>query len=325
MIDLMSKKYYFFALSILLLIAGVIGYFVNGIQMDIQFKGGSIVKIQLDENVYNTPKALEVTKRAAEVVKTSINEDPSTVQISQTLNSKETGKKIDLLVVEIANALQGDKQIKLLDALKADEVVNIKADAEIEVQNVQPFIGKEIRENGLKAAFWAALLIILYIWWRFKAMSGLPAGVTAVIALLHDAGMMLSFYILFKIPLNDSFIAAVLTILGYSMNDTVVIYDRIRENSILYKKMPFAEIANRSVWQTLSRSINTSVTVIICILTVYIFAVVNNIEPIIEFTLPMIVGTISGCYSTIFIATPLWVVWKEHQAKKRISAKSART
>lgn len=314
MLDLMGKKYYFFAFSLLLIVAGIVGFIVNGgFQMDVQFQGGTIIQIQMNDSNYDTAKAEEI------VMKTTGKK--AVAQKSQTLNVNDASKKINLLQLTISNAnetLSGDELNKTIDALRKD--FNIKQDAQINVENIQPFIGKEIRDNGIKAAIWASVLIILYIWWRFNVMSGLSAGVMAVLALLHDAAIMLSVYAVFKVPLNDAFIAAVLTILGYSMNDTIIIYDRIRENSNLLRKVPIAELVNKSIVQTLARSINTVVTVLICITTVYIFAVMNNIESVKEFSFPLIVGIASGCYSSIFIASPLWVMWKESQAKKKVAA-----
>jgi preprotein translocase subunit SecF len=169
--------------------------------------------------------------------------------------------------------------------------------------------------NKIKAVIISSILIILYIWWRFQVMSGLSAGVTAVLALLHDVAIMISVYLLFRIPWNESFIAAILTILGYSMNDTVIIYDRIRENSKAIKKVGLVVLTNRSINETLSRTINTMLTTFIAIMTVYVFAVVNNIRSIEEFALPLVVGMVSGSYSSIFIASPLWVMWKQVKAK----------
>ena len=152
-------------------------------------------------------------------------------------------------------------------------------------------------------------------------MSGLSAGIMAVLALLHDALIMLSVYTIFQIPLNESFIAAVLTVIGYSMNDTIIIYDRVRENSNLLRRTPIAELVNQSIVQTLNRSINTVVTVLISIITVYMFARFYNIPSIENFSFPLIIGIVSGCYSSIFIASPLWVIWKEGQAKRKKTVK----
>lgn len=317
MVDLMSKKYYFFALSIIIIIAGIIGYAVNGLQLDIQFQGGTIMEIPMKDGNFDAAKAEEIAKNTVGKI--------ATAQKSETYDSSGKSSKVYLLTINIANkqgSLTGEEQNKLVDALKKE--FNIAADTQMNVSNVAPFIGKEILNKGLQAVLWASLLIILYIWWRFKVMSGLSAGITAVLALLHDALIMLSVYTIFRIPVNDAFIAAVLTVIGYSMNDTIIIYDRIRENSNLLRKTPIAELVNKSIIQTLARSINTVLTVEICMITILVFSVYFNISSMKNFTLPLIIGITSGCYSSIFIASPLWVLWKESRAKKKIGSKPVR-
>jgi protein-export membrane protein SecF len=309
-IDIIGKKKYFFALSILLILAGIVGYIVNGgFKLDIQFEGGTIIEMHMPNSDFET-------KKVEEIVKTQINKEV------QAAKSKDTAKNVDLLTINVSkeNTLTGDEQNKIIDAIRAQ--YNVKQDSELYVQKVEPFIGKEIMNNGLKAIFWSSILIILYVWWRFRVMSGLSAGVFAVVGLLHDCLILLSVYAVFKIPVNESFIAAALTIIGYSMNDVIIIYDRIRENSSLMRKTPIGELVNTSIVQTLSRSINTVVTVLICLITVYLFASYNRISSITEFTFPLIVGIASGCYSSICISSPMWVLWKEHVAKSKVAAKS---
>lgn len=317
MIDLIGKKYYFFGLSVLLILAGVVGLLVNGVQLDIQFQGGTRIQVQMPDNDYDTNKAVEL-------VKTTIDKT-ATVMKSQTYNANNANEKINLMVVDIASSetLNDTQRTQVLDAIKKE--FGIKADAQVNVNSIAPFIGDEIKTKALKAVFFASLIIIIYVWWRFKVMSGLSAGVMAVLALLHDVLIMCAVYFIFRIPLNDSFVAAVLTVIGYSMNDTIIIYDRIRENSNLLRKMPIGELVNRSVVQTLNRSINTVVTVLICIITLFIFASVNNITSVKDFTLPLIVGIASGMYSSVFIASSLFVLWKESQAKKKVAAKTAKS
>ena len=317
MINLIGKKYYFFALSAIIILAGIVGYFVNGVILDIQFEGGTVIQVQMPDDSYDTTKAEKVVKDT--IGKSTI------VQKASTYNAENSATKIYLMDLKIGSeaALTQDERSKVITALKKE--FNLKENTSIQVNSIEPFIGKEILNKGLLAIFWSSLSIILYVWWRFKIMSGLSAGVMAVLALLHDILIMLAVYILFKIPLNDSFIAAVLTVIGYSMNDTIIIYDRIRENSNLLRKTPIAELVNRSVVQTLNRSINTVVTVLICIITVFIFASYYNITSIKFFTLPLIVGIASGMYSSIFIASSLYVVWKEHLLKKKVAIRAAKS
>ena len=145
----------------------------------------------------------------------------------------------------------------------------------------------------------------------------MSAGVTGLIALFHDVLIVFLAFVVFKIPINDSFIAATLTILGFSINDTIVIYDRVRENKLLYtNKLPIEEIVDMSISQSFTRSLNTNICTLLSVVVVYIFACVQDIGSIKSFALPMIFGIISGCYSTIFIAGPIWVSWQKHKEKR---------
>jgi len=146
----------------------------------------------------------------------------------------------------------------------------------------------------------------------------------AIVALVHDAFVVTAAFVVFSIPLNDSFIAAILTIIGFSINDTIVIYDRIRENErLLGPKVPIDQLVDRSITQSMSRSINTNIAVLACMVIVYVFAQIYNIESIRRFALPMMFGVVSGCYSTICIAGPLWVMWKKRSNNDRLVAARA--
>lgn len=313
MIDLFGKRHYFFIISIVIMLAGLIGLLINGVQLDIQFQGGTLMQIEMNDDQYDIGKV-------ETLISNKIGKKVS-AQKMQTFNPKDANSKINLLQLKAAmtDTLSGEQLNMVVDTLKKE--FNVKEDAEMQVRSVAPFMGREMMEKGLLAALIASVLIILYVWWRFAVMSGLSAAVFANLALIHDALFMFFMYVLFKLPLNESFVAAVLTILGYSINDTIIIYDRIRENTRTSKKMSYAELVNTSVIQTLGRSINTTLTSIICIVTLYVFAHINNIPSIKEFTLPLIVGLISGTYSTIFIASPLWAMWQQAKAKKRIASK----
>ena len=154
-------------------------------------------------------------------------------------------------------------------------------------------------------------------WFRFKRIGGLSAGVMALVALSHDVLIVFFTCVLFKIPIGDSFVAVALIIIGYSVNDTIVIYDRIRENSKSHPDVAVETITDLSITQSITRSVNTNIAVLISVSMIYILAVMNSIDSIQSFALPMAIGSISGCYSTICIAGPLWVMWKKHKAKVR--------
>ena len=314
MIDIVGKRKYFFALSVILILAGIAGLLVNGLNLDIQFQGGTIMQLQMNDDTFDAEKAGAL---ASSIVGKTVSG-----QKLQTYNAKDANKKIDLLMLKISseNTLTDEEINKVVEAMRAEYKIN--PEAEMQVQSVQPFIGRELLSRGIRAAVLASVLIVLYVWWRFSVMSGLSAATMAIVALLHDAMIMFSVYTILRLPLNESFIAAILTILGYSMNDTIIIYDRIRENSTLLRKSNLPELVNKSIMQTLSRSINTTVTTLICVVTVYVFAVINNISSLRDFSLPLIVGLASGAYSSIFIACPLWMMWKQHKAEKRVAAKA---
>ncbi len=312
MFDFIGKRKWFFILSILIMFAGIAGLLINGIQLDIQFEGGTLMQIEMNDGDFETSRAEEVFYEA--VNKTA------TAQKLQTINA-EDNQTIYLLQLRIASSetLTDEERTEAVDALRKE--FNIGFDAGIEMQSVEPFIGRELRNKGAIAALYASLLIILYIWWRFRVMN-LSAAITAVISLFHDLMVMFTFYVIFKFPLNESFIAAILTILGYSINGTIVIYDRIRENSKLLRKASTAELVNTSINQTMGRTVNTAVTTLLCVLAVYIFAYYYNIQSIKEFILPLIIGIISGVYSSVFISGPLWVLWKERQQHKVVEKRA---
>ncbi|HHV29719.1 MAG TPA: protein translocase subunit SecF [Clostridium sp.] len=315
MFDYVGKRKYFFILSSALLLIGLVSLIARqGLNLDIQFRGGTQIEIQMENGDFDADKASNVATGA---IGKRIQ-----AQKSQTLDSKNNNASISFLVIKSSGKLTDDERNKVLTALKSE--FNVKEDGEMIVRDVDPSIGAELLTKGLLAVALSMVLLILYIGIRFNMMSGLVAGFTAVVAVLHDVLMMVAVYAVFNIPVNDSFIAAVLTILGYSVNDTIVIYDRIRENSKISRKDSIRALVNNSINQSMTRTINTTVTTLICVITVYAFAVYNGIGSIQEFTFPLIIGLISGTYSSIFIASPLWELLKEKQAKKKAAARPAK-
>jgi preprotein translocase subunit SecF len=309
MVDLMGKKYYYFALSIVILIVCIIGLYVNGLQLDIQFQGGTVMQIEMPDDTFDTELAADIVRNVTGKI--------ATVNKSSTFNAENGEDRIHLMVLNISSeeTLSAEERNEVIEALRKE--FNIARDANIDVNSVAPSIGEEFRTNALKALTVSAVLIVIYVWLRFRNMHGLSAGVFAVIALIHDVIVMLTAYVILRIPINDSFVAAMLTIIGYSINDTIVIYDRIRENTKLMPRANAGELVNKSVLQSLSRSINTSLTTLIAVLTLLVFSIVYNIQSIREFTMPLVVGLISGVYSTLFIASPLYMMWQERKLSRR--------
>ncbi len=325
MVNLYAKRYYFFILSAIIILSGVVMYFVEGFKLDIEFEGGTIIEMRANDKMFTEKNTQDLQTKIADFVTKTINK-PAKVQKSTSYDVSGTNSKsFDIITISIGseNTLSNAELTKVEEAVVKEFKLNAK-NAVVSEESVEPFIGKEIMNNGLKAIVIAFVLIILYVWYRFKAMSGLSAGVFAVVGVLHDVLIMLAVYVVFQIPLNESFIAAILTVVGYSMNDTVIIYDRIRENNRLLRKVPLPELVNSSIIQTLNRSINTVVTSLIAITTVYIFSKVNGINSMEQFSFPLIIGIAAGCYSSIFIASPLYVMWKESQKKRKVSGKPAK-
>ena len=179
---------------------------------------------------------------------------------------------------------------------------------------VSPSTGRELARSALLMSLLACVAILLYVTFRFEFTS----GVVAVVALIHDVLLLLGIYSVFQISVDTNFIAAVLTVLGYSINNTIVIMDRIRENTRHARKETYGEIANTSIMQTMTRSINTTITTLLTIGMVYILGVPS----IQAFSLPIIIGIIVGFYSSVFVSGPLWAMWRDSAVKgKKKTAK----
>ena len=185
-----------------------------------------------------------------------------------------------------------------------------------ESTSVEASMGMKFLLKCLTAVAIACALMVLYVTIRFKRIGGLSAGVMALVALFHDVAMIYFMYVIFRMPIDSNFIAVVLMILGYSLNDTIVIYDRVREERKLAgPKADIADVFNHSASSVLTRTICTSITTLIAIGTVYVVATIYGLDSVKGFALPMMIGVISGCYSSICIAGPLWVMWQKREKK----------
>ncbi|MHB1452792.1 MAG: protein translocase subunit SecF [Saccharofermentanales bacterium] len=301
----MNFKFYknrriFFGISLGIILIGLASSLISGIKLDIQFQGGSIVR-------YTYEGEIDVDALTAEA-ETAMGVDISSIQLNYNEASDIKSIAVNVAGREALSVTQTAALRKLLtetDSYKANKF------AFYEATLVNPSIGAEYLRRGLYALMLAAVLIILYVWYSFRVMSGPSAGVMALVALFHDVAMVFVAFVLFKIPLNENLIAVALTIIGYSINDTIVIYDRIRENLKLENgRMPLADLVDKSINQSMTRTLNTFLATLGAMLITYIFASIYGIVSIQQFTLPMLVGIITGFYSTVFIASPLWVVWK---------------
>ena len=299
------KKFYTFSCALIAVVLVFCGIF--GVKMDVEFKGGSMITL-----AYEGDADLSDLKSTigAELGKSNLTlQTGSDISGNQTLTVTLPGS--DTLTTE-----QLDNLLATLNEQYPDNKF-----VQNEVSNVDATIGKEFLLKSVVALVAACVLILLYVAYRFRKIGGLKAGSTAIVALLHDMFVVFGVFVLLRIPLNGNFIAALLTILGYSINDTVVIYDRIRENSALYgkKQMSLAELVNLSVNQSFARSLMTSITTCLALGVVCVVSVIYRLDSIYSFAFPLLFGMVSGVYSTICIATPLWVDWKN----KKKAAKKA--
>ena len=293
------KKFYGFSCALIAVVLVFCGVF--GVHMDVEFKGGSMVTL-----AYQGEADLNALKST---ISGELNQSNLTLQTGSDISGSQT------LTVTLpgSQTLTTEQLDNLLSTLNEQYPDN--AFTQNEVSNVDATIGKEFLLKSVVALVAACVLIMLYVAYRFRRIGGFKAGATAVVALLHDLFVVFGVFVILRIPLNGNFIAAMLTILGYSINDTVVIYDRIRENSALYskKQLSLPELVNLSINQSFSRSLMTTITTCCALGVVCAVSIVYRLDSIYTFAFPLLFGMISGVYSTICIATPLWVDWKQRK------------
>ncbi len=302
-VEFYKNRKIYFIISLSLLTIGLIFNIIFGAKLDIEFAGGAIihyaVDVELDqEDVKNT--VVEITGRDAQVL-TSTSIATGENQITVSFSGNES--------------LSVDEQLGLASSL-SDAYDGTKFEV-IESSSVDPTMGAKFFQKALICLAITVVLLLIYISFRFRKIGGAAAGITAVIALVHDVLIIYFVFIVFRMSIDEIFIAVLLTILGYSLNDTIVIYDRIRENNLLFgnNKSP-EEIMNISLNQTLMRSVLTSVTTFLALTVIYILAVIYGLSTVSGFALPMMVGVFCGCYSSLFIAAPIYTMWQKNKKQK---------
>lgn len=297
----------FFSISIGIMVIGLIFNVIFGTQLDIQFKGGAMVKYSYSGEIDSSKveqAAENAVKRDASV---TVNKDVKSASGDETLNN-------------VTLTFSGNNSLSLADQKTLSSVMSStypNANFKLVTSNsVNPSMGQSFFAKCLVAVLIAFILLDIYIAFRFRKIGGMAAGMFAIVALLHDVAMVYFTFVIFRIPLNDNFIAVILTILGYSLNDTIVIYDRIRENRrLMGLKAGYGVLVNTSINQTLTRSLNTAGCTFAAITTVFVVGAFYNLSSVTTFALPMMVGIITGCYSSICIAGPLYVMWENHKVK----------
>ena len=278
MFNIMKHYPKFMALSALIIVVGVVMLFAcGGFVTDIDFSGGTMIKVDMG-------KAFDVNE-LKNVVKEATGLD-ATVQTSLDADNYEATIKLTSLSAEQRTELEKE----LVEKLSAKEILS--------TETITPLVSSEIIYNALLAIIIASGLILIYIAIRFAFAPALAA----IISLVNAVLVMIAYYAIFRVPVNASFIAALLTIIGYAINDTIVTFDRIRENKRFAKKESFKDICEKSIHQTLGRTIKTSLTTLIALI---VLAILGE-DSIRAFVIPLIVGVIAGTYSSIFVATPMW-------------------
>lgn len=302
-LNVYGKRRIFYIISVVIIAAAALVSVIGGVDLAIEFKGGTLIEYSYDGDIDTAAVASAVNDAIGESVTVKTGE------------SMANDTKTVTLSFASGEGLTNTKQTTLTAALQEKF-----ADNNLEVyssSDVSPSNGKEFFLKCFVAVAFAAIIMIIYIGFRFRKIGGISAGCMAVVALLHDALMVFACFVFFRFDIDDNFMAVILTILGYSINATIIIYDRVRENKRLYgKKKPIAELVNMSVTQTVGRSIHTNVTTIISMATVCVVCLITGVTTIIPFVFPIIIGMLAGVYSSNVIAPTLWVTIQNRKAAK---------
>jgi preprotein translocase subunit SecF len=292
-IDIVKHRYKYFGISLLVIIPGMIALLIWGLPLGIDFMGGSLLDIQFDSG--QRPQPAQVTGLYAE--------NGFSDSIVQT--SGDNGMVIRSL------AMTDSQRDQLIDNMEE------KFETSISIQrfeSVGPSVGQEVAKRAAGAVGLAALGILIYITYAFRGVPhAFRFGVAAIIAMLHDVAVVLGVEAIiahyFHWEVDSLFLTALLTVIGFSVHDTIVVFDRIRENMNIYRKLPYEAVVNHSIVQTLVRSINTQLTVMLALLSLALFGGIT----IRHFVIILLVGVFSGTYSSIFNASPILVVWENRE------------
>ena len=295
-IDFIGNRKKFYALSLAVILIGA-GFFVaKGFNYGIDFTGGTMMQIDMGKEV------------SIDEVKDTIAEydlDPTIVY---------AGDNNEQIVIKTIKDLKSDDRTAVINTISQKYGLDDKA--VLASEEFGPTVGKDLRRNAIKSILIAALCMLIYIRFRFKEWT---YGLAAIAGLAHDVLIALSLYAVFSIPINNPFIAGILTVVGYSINDTIVVFDRIRENTKFFKKKQAKELINTSVNQTISRSLMTSLTTLIVMIPLFLMAG----SELRAFLIPLIIGVFTGTYSSVFLCSPLFyeLTWKNGVSKYQIDNK----
>ena len=295
----------FLTFSACLMAAIVLCAVVLGVHLDTEFTGGAMITLS-----YENSFEMSVVQKAASE---ALGSNGLTLQTGENVATGEQTLKISMPGTETVTT---DEVQTLLDSL--NESCPDNSFAQLSLSNVSAAMGTKFLQKSLVAVVFALVLILAYIAYRFKNIGGLTGGMMAVLALLNDLMVVFGTFVLLRVPLDGNFIAAMLTILGYSINDTVVVYDRIRENrGLLGKKAGFQELVNHSINQSARRTIITTVTTVMALAVMCIVSKLYGLDSIFTFAFPLMMGMLSGVYTSLCVSTSAWVAWSERKNAKK--------
>jgi len=296
--NFVGKKKIWFFISLAVILAGVIGYFANGgFNLGIDFLGGSLIEVKFERDT----SAAEIREIMSDIGHQNIIIQRVVNNLIQTESDRFI---IRIKVKEIGTSITEEEKNEILDAL--DEKIGVEGQL-LQDRDVDPGFGNVLILNALKAIAISIAGILIYIWIRFE----FRFGAVAIAALIHDVLVTVGVYAILNREINTSTIAALLTIIGYSLNDTIVVFDRIRENTPLTGKSGYSEVVNTSINATLSRSINTSITTLFPV----ILLLIMGTTALKDFAVALTIGIITGTYSSIFFASPILVAWNNRFPK----------
>ena len=304
-IDFVGLRKRFLTISTCLMAAIVLCAVVFGVHLDTEFTGGAMITLSY-EGSFTT----------ADVKKTASAALDSTGLTLQTGENVATGDQTLKISMPGTETVTTEQVADLLDSLNESYPENHFE--QLSLSNVSAAMGIKFLQKSLVAVVFALVLILLYIALRFKNIGGLTGGMMAVLALVNDLMVVFGTFVLLRTPLDGNFIAAMLTILGYSINDTVVVYDRIRENrTLMGKKASFEELVNRSVNQSARRTLITTITTVMALGVMCVVAKLYGLDSIFTFAFPLMMGMISGVYTSLCVSTSAWVLWSERKPKTK--------
>ena len=304
-IDFVGLRKRFLTISSCLMAAIVLCAVVLGVHLDTEFTGGAMITLSYEGSFTMS----DVQK----VASSALENNGLTLQTGENVATGGQTLKISMPGTETVTT---EQVAKLLDSL--NESCPDNNFEQLSLSNVSAAMGTKFLQKSLVAVVFALVLILLYIALRFKNIGGLTGGMMAVLALVNDLMVVFGTFVLLRTALDGNFIAAMLTILGYSINDTVVVYDRIRENrTLMGKKASFEELVNHSVNQSARRTLITTITTVMALGVMCIVAKLYGLDSIFTFTFPLMMGMISGVYTSLCVSTSAWVLWSERKPKTK--------